>query len=218
MESIVGITKSVSSLVTQDYLDRLAKLPTRMQKALIVFAGNGWYLDLDMSFEELWGLEAAFMKGHIEEAEESLSKYFESRLDTIENSIKDKFSHRSGLIGEAFEAHRTGKYSLSIPALFAQTDGICKEIFDENLFCGSIIFARNKYVEQITYDSLLEALLSPLKQSMPVNKTRQEREADFHGLNRHLVMHGESLDFGTKVNSLKAISLFNYIARVIEDR
>ena len=31
-------------------------------------------------------------------------------------------------------------------------------------------------------------------------------------LNRHAVMHGESLDYDTRENSLKALSLLNYLA------
>ena len=32
------------------------------------------------------------------------------------------------------------------------------------------------------------------------------------GLNRHAVMHGESLDYDTKEKSLRALSLLNYVA------
>jgi hypothetical protein len=190
MESIAGITKYTASLFTEEFLERIEKLPERMQKALIVFAENGWYFDLEMSLEDLWGLEEAFAEGRVVEAEDALCKYFESRLDTIESSIKEKYNHRSVLIAEAFEAHKKGKYSLAILALFAQTDGICKEVFGQNLFCGGNRFESNKYVEQITYDSLYEALISPLKQSMPVNLNQKERDIDFKGLNRHMVMHG----------------------------
>ncbi len=215
MESIAGLTKHATNFFTEEFLERIEKLPARLQKALFIFAENGWYFDLEMSPEELWGLEEAFTEGRVEEAEDVLSKYFESRLDAIESSIKEKYSHRSVLITEAFEAHKKGKYSLSILALFAQTDGICKEVFGQNLFCGGKRFESNKYVEQITYDSLHEALISPLKQRMPVNLNQKERDIYFKGLNRHMVMHGESLDYGTKINSLKAVSIFNYIAKVI---
>ena len=37
-------------------------------------------------------------------------------------------------------------------------------------------------------------------------------------LNRHEVLHGESVDYGTEINSLKAISLLYYIASVLGER
>lgn len=39
--------------------------------------------------------------------------------------------------------------------------------------------------------------------------------ANFDGLNRHQVLHRESVDYGTEINSLKAISLLNYVFQVL---
>ena len=36
-------------------------------------------------------------------------------------------------------------------------------------------------------------------------------------LNRHQVLHGEVVDYGTEENSLKAISLLNYCATVLPE-
>ena len=59
------------------------------------------------------------------------------------------------------------------------------------------------------------SLLSPLTETLPINASEYERQEDFEGLNRHIIMHGESLDYGTEVNGLKAISLINYISQVL---
>ena len=40
---------------------------------------------------------------------------------------------------------------------------------------------------------------------------RAERGDPFVGLNRHQVLHGESVDYDTEQNSLKAISLLTYL-------
>ncbi len=55
-------------------------------------------------------------------------------------------------------------------------------------------------------------MLSALKEHLPITKSAYEREAGFNQLNRHQVVHGESLDYGTETNSLKAISFLFYIA------
>ena len=69
-----------------------------------------------------------------------------------------------------------------------------------------------KYVDQIEVETLLAAFLSPLASTLPINASKKQRESDFNQLNRHQVLHGESVGYGTKINSLKAISLINYVA------
>jgi len=72
------------------------------------------------------------------------------------------------------------------------------------------------YVDQITNDTFMAAILSPLAEILPINASENERPRNFNGLNRHMVLHGESLDYGSKVNSLKAISLINYVIFVTD--
>jgi len=104
--------------------------------------------------------------------------------------------------------------------LLAQVDGICKVVTNENLFRSK---GKNRnprvsaYIEQITADSYTEAILSPLASKTPISASERDRGDNFHHLNRHLVLHGESTDYGTKVNSIKAISLINYVVKVLCD-
>mgnify|MGYP001564484260 CR=1 FL=1 len=39
----------------------------------------------------------------------------------------------------------------------------------------------------------------------------------FSALNRHQVMHGESVNYGSEINSLKALSPLNYVAVVLQE-
>lgn len=71
----------------------------------------------------------------------------------------------------------------------------------------------------VASDALSAAMLSPLGEILPINASEKERNLRVQGqssatwqeLNRHLVLHGESLDYGTQVNSLKAVSLITYL-------
>ena len=58
-------------------------------------------------------------------------------------------------------------------------------------------------------------MLSPLAESLSISMSKHERPEGFDGLNRHMVLHGESLDYDTRENSLKAISLIGYVGRVL---
>lgn len=193
------------------------ELPAKTQKALLILGEHGWYLDLDMSADAPWEIKRALEDGSVIEVESALEQYFEAQLEKIEASIIKKFPNREKQIMAAFSAHRRSEYDLSIPVFLAQADGICKETIDYYLF-----MKRNGkpqtalYVEQIAADTYMSALLSPLAKSLPINKSEKERDPDFTGLNRHMVLHGESLDYGTKVNSLKAISLISYLVQILE--
>ncbi len=120
------------------------------------------------------------------------------------------------MIESAFNAHRREKYELSIPVFLAQTDGICKETMDQYLFikqnskpCTAI------YVKRTISGAFMKAILSPLSRTLPIEMSTHERPENFNELNRHMVLHGESLDYGTKINSLKVISLINYVVSVL---
>ena len=191
--------------ITESLMENLKKLPDHVRQALITYGEHGWYYDWEMPFPDIWDWESAFIEGRIEEAEGALSGYFESRIDEIEAYIINKLNHRKDVISEAFAAHRAGKYALSIPVIFAQTDGICKDIFDRCLFKRDNKTFNAIAAGQITNDTILSAILSPLDEKLPVIK------------HRHMVMHGIELDYGTRINSLKAISLINYVASVTED-
>jgi hypothetical protein len=193
------------------------ELPLRTREALLLLGAQGWYLDLEMPIPGLWQLKDALAEGNVTEAEEALIEYFESRLSEIEKSITERFPHRGHLVRAAFNAHRRQEYELSIPVLLAQTDGICKEVVNQYLFMKQNKRPRTAiYVEQIAADSYTAALLSPLAQTLPISASEGERPEDSNALNRHTVLHGESLNYGSKVNSLKAISLINYVAHVLE--
>ncbi|RUO44493.1 hypothetical protein [Idiomarina aquatica] len=212
--------KSLKGIITPAF-DELQgsfrDLPPKIQEALLLLAQYGWYLDFNMPLPSLWEIKNALSSGEIDEVEEVLVEYFESQLDEIENSFNAQFPHRSHIIASAFKAHRNGDYFLSIPVLLAQTDGICKEVVDQYLFMNKDKKPRTAiYVEQVAADTYKAALLSPLAASTPIGASEHERGEGFNLLNRHMVLHGESLDYGSQVNSLKTISLVNYVSQALE--
>jgi len=194
----------------------LRELPPRTQEALLLLGAHGWYLDLEMPMPGLWVLRDALAEGNVTEAESVLCEHYECRLDGIEKSIVSRSPHRAHLIKAAFGAHRREEYGLSIPLLLAQVDGICKELTNEFLF-----MSRDKkpcvanYVEEMAANCFLAALLSPLAETLPISASRSDLMADAETLNRHAILHGQSLHYGNKTNGLKAISLINYVVHVL---
>lgn len=199
--------------IFNDLKNSFQELPKHIQEVLLLLGENGWYLDLEMPLPTLWYLRDILDEGNLLKAENILVKYFENRLCELEKSILKKFPSRKHLLKPAFNAHRREGYCLSIPIFLAQADGICKEAVGQCLFMKSNRKPQTAiYVDQIANDTFMAALLSPLAKTLPINASENERPRRFNGLNRHMVLHGESLDYGSKVNSLKAISLVNYVS------
>ena len=139
--------------------------------------------------------------------------YLGKRLNVIEGVLIESYPDRGRLLQQAFEAHREGKYGLSIPVFLTQADGIFWERTPgrKNLFIsGQRESTCKEYVSQIS-DSYILAYLHPLSIRLPLWMHETERGDPFVGLNRHQVLHGESVDYDTEQNSLKAISLLNYL-------
>jgi hypothetical protein len=219
LQPIRQATKFDAGKLSQQFaqIDQLFRqLPPRTREALLLLGEHGWYLDPEMSLPDLWEFKEVLVSGNVKQSELALADYFEARADGIEKSLTERLPHRAHLLRSAFNAHRRGEYELSIPVLLAQTDGICKELVDHYLF-----IKRNKkpetavYVERFAADTYRAAILSPLAQTLPIGASESERRAGRDALNRHTVLHGESLDYGNKINGLKAISLINYVAHVL---
>ncbi len=220
ISSFTEYNKKYIDIALQSYYQMeksFLELPQKTREVLLLLGKQGWYLDINIAMSSLWELRDALVDGDFENAQNDLIEYFDKYTIEIQTSLVNKFPTRAHIFQAAFQAHQAGQYYLSIPVLLAQTDGICKDIFS-----GYFFIKKNKkpqtsnYVEQIDVDSFLSALLSPLSEILPINASLGERDDSEKPFNRHLILHGDSLDYGNKVNSLKAISLLNYVAHVID--
>lgn len=193
-------------------IDHIALLQEKMSEALPVLAQHGWFFDMEMPPSWIWEIQDAFTKGEIDDANDVLCDHFEDRLDEIESSISAKFPNRSHVIKPAFAAHRRGEYVLSIPVLLAQADGISKEVMGASLFLLKDKPKMEEHISSLRPHLIATVLSTLLEKKLPIKLSERERPTDFDGLNRHLVLHGVSLDYGTRLNAYKAISLLNYVA------
>ena len=193
------------------------RLPPRVQKALTDLADNGWFFDFgNGTFPQLFMLQELMEQGDYERIEQYLVDYYETHLGDIEAFLIEQCPHRAKVLRAAFDAHRNGEYELSTLAFLSQVDGICRERIGFQYF-----IKRNErpqtaqYVDQFTGTELTGAVLSLLAHPAPIGYSEKQRGESFSELNRHMIMHGESLDYGTKINSLKSLSLVNYVAQAV---
>lgn len=191
-------------------------MPPAYRKALMELGQRGWYLDGEMGLSTPFEFARAISAGQIEETEVALEDHFTMRLDTIESDIAAAFPSRARILAAAFRAHKDGLYACSIPVFLTQMDGICMDVGNKYFF-----IRENKrpgiagHVDQLSDNPLAAAMLAPLTEILPISASADDRGPGFWQLNRHTVIHGESVDYDTRRNSLRAISLINYVSQML---
>ena len=180
-----------------------------------MMAEIGWYIDPEMPWTAPTKCADALSEGNKNEVVEALIEYYQKRVESIELKLKSSYKQREQVLHDAFNAHREGKYNLSIPVFLAQADGMWWDKYETNL---SIKIDRNNefpriksHIKEELY-STIGLLLKPI----PLFKSKSGRDGTFDELNRHQVLHGEVTDYGTEQNSLKMISFLSYLCWVLD--
>ena len=187
-----------------------------LPRGLKAMAARDWFMDDEMPLDLITSFESR-VENAPQAVEDELSEYYRERVDRIEEAICEAHPHRRPFLQAAFRAHRRGEYELSVPVLFAQADGIWEDECGRSLFSNrGPKSAAADYQDQRELGLLDELLLSPLSIRAPLWLSKGEREQSFDGLNRNQVMHGESVDYNTEINSLKALSFLSYINTLLQ--
>lgn len=196
----------------------MEELPPKLKDALVTLSDSGWYMDMEMPIDSIWEIVNDLNDGNVEDVDLELTDYFNEKQAELLETIAEKYPNREHIVRSALTAHERKEYYLSIPVLLAQSDGICKNAVGHYLFMKQNQKPKVAlYVETLTADTFQSALLSPLTVSAPIHASEHQRGPGFNQLNRHMVLHGESLDYGTELNGAKAISLINYVSQVLSE-
>lgn len=191
----------------------LEQLPSRVRANLLAMAEAGWYLDPEMPMSDLSYFRAA-LETDAEAANQELADYFSEAVPRIEADLLRRHQNRQRLIACAFRMHATGEYAAAIPLLLSQTDGICLDRTGDQLFSNGGL---QRHARTLDPEELESAYLAPLLRATPLTHSARDRASRPASLNRHAVLHGESIDYDSQMHSLRAISLINFVSHVLID-
>ena len=146
--------------------------------------------------------------------EELLIKVLRDKLISIESELIDLYPERQHLLRQGFEAHRQEQYGLSILMFLSQADGIFNDKHSKSVFrkierekiLGSDVIPEQPSAISSAFRLLLK------EYTLPIWVSAYNRSSTFCGFNRHQVMHGESKNYDTEGNSLKAVSFLHWLA------
>ena len=189
----------------------------RLVSAFTTLADAGWYWDLEAPSRQALTLSDALSEGGGDVVVDSIAAHFRGRLQAIEERVVARYPHRGSPLADAFEAHREGRYNLSVPVFLAQADGIWEERLSKPVFqaAGRRLLGDGK---SGNLDYGIDVMFSHLfRESTPLWRSEGARKPDFKELNRHQVLHGEVSNYGTEINSLKAVSFLAFVCCVLDN-
>lgn len=197
--------------VLERFRERFEELPDEIRAQVAVLIQRGWCLDPDMTHVGLQDMVFAIDDGEEDEVQEALIEYFRLRLDDIETTLKERHPLRSPILQDAFKAHREGRYALSVPVFLAQADGITFDRVERQLYSRKHSKGVTGFVGTLPEDDMLTVYWSAFtnEADAPLTRDTQKLPDGFDGLNRHAVFHGTDPNYGTEVNSLRAVSVLN---------
>jgi hypothetical protein len=177
----------------------------------------GWYPPSFFSVSQINKFSYLFENERIEEADKDISNIFKEHLKFVESTLLSKYPKRKAILITAFKAHSNKDFLLSIPVFLSQAEGICYDITEIKLFSKKIDKPKLAALLQDTIEgSWLNLILQPFAEVTALNASEKDRINYPGTLNRHEILHGISIDYGTEINSLKSISLLFYLGDLFE--
>ncbi|HEY4299977.1 MAG TPA: hypothetical protein VGM73_03820 [Candidatus Didemnitutus sp.] len=176
---------------------------------------HGWFFDSEMTAPIV--MKAAELQASNDTVglNDLFVGYYRERLDAIEQTVVNRHPDRAELIAAACGVHRSGQFALSIPVLLAQADGLSRDLIGAEYFT----FRKTEPLlpalwEAVKDDWLSLAVLRGLSRQGRLRSTSERmRPGEF---NRHAILHGIDRQYGNEQNSLKAISLVNFMCQALD--
>ena len=178
----------------------------------------GWYLNNDSTPGMVFGLMEKLESEGVDSLDKYMTEYYRIEQDSILYRLKNQHPTRTKIFDEAFTAYYEGNYYSSICLLLTQVDGICNDLTKKLFFRNQ---RNKKHIPEVEEEvrksskQILNILSSPLKQSTLINEHTENLCQFPSALNRHAIIHGYNIDYGTELNCLKIISFIGYINDVL---
>lgn len=189
--------------------EAIKRLTANLYEGLLEYS---WFIDPKMTVKMVRAISKLVEKGDEVAINQIFTEYFKANMDNIEKRIVDNHPDRGRIITEAFAAHRERRYGLSVPVFILQADGISRELLGTEYFSGyeKCKTKAEKLAHEVTDDLFLTSALRAL---IPLGASRKHtsrmKRNDF---NRHAIMHGFDQNYDNELNSIKAISLLNFMS------
>ncbi len=201
-----------------NFLEEFEKWPEQQKQMLIESAHLGWFINWETY---LSGMQIAIEKGQ-EALDIEMSEQISANWSLLKEKILNFCTERAHILNTAFELHEQENFIASIPLFLSQIDGICAQHINAYLFTerDKLQDVVEKY-ECDNSETFIPLIIAPLAEQtqFKASISKKSQELKSKAPNRNGILHGsrKHLDYGTKLNSLKAFSLLAYCVFVLAD-
>lgn len=198
-----------------EVIENLKKVQTTI-KAGEILNSLGWWIFPDMTCDDF----EKFIKWHEENDDGMIQEVLISYYDNVEGIIEDwennpVLKKRVHILEDVIWAHNQGKYTLSIPSILPQIEGIIIEGTEEKGYVkqNKIPELAEKLITQgDSHDFRHYFFLTIIESLIKANFEWGNPEENF---GRSPVLHGFFTNYDNREYSLKLILLFDYIQKFL---
>lgn len=224
---------ALESIPTLDIFGDLIHLVQIDKDAMTAFNTAGWPIAPSMSRELRERVVELFQQGKTWYVSRVILGYYKredyKNLVTMVNSWRDYhlFVPRMHIIDDALIAHRSGKYTLSVPALLPQIEGVLNDYVRLNNLsarCGKIQQIYSAAIGDLdSYGLSNWAIANTLMFQLQTNtyaftdfEVELSKSVNNRQTTRHTVLHGVTINYHRPIHSLKAFVLLDAISALQE--
>jgi len=226
--------------MTVQNLAREAQLAEMRGQLNDVLAQHAWFVPPLLSPEQVKQLhQIVVVNGDVCAGIEKLVAYCDEDEEVVEKIVdtasrQKAFASRISILRQALEAHKDGKFALSIPAFLAQAEGAYLEmleaygvsdrrtyLFDKEewnsveeligeLPCTEIVLAETLRAFSTV---MCEQFVARVRSFQDLEQLKAKYPKGF--LSRHAVLHGRDVGYATKENSIRASFILDTVREII---
>ncbi len=180
--------------------------------ALKMLANYGWYISDELPIGQLLVLVKHISNDKEEDLDAFFLNYYSKNISSNVNHLSIRFPERKNMFEEALIAHNKKLYHSSTLLWLTLCDGICEgELFKLKGNKRAI----RKWLEDNDTPKKYMEWLEVITEVSAIDVYTGDKANYKSQLNRHGIVHGYDINYGNKVNSLKAFSLLVFIKDMV---
>jgi hypothetical protein len=199
------------SLIRNENLSTIAKEGYYLDQSILCHFETGWLNDILINWNS--GNESLLIK--------ELKLILSQNHNQLKKDCLDSLQDRGIIVEKIFDLYTQENYIALCPLVLAQVDGIMKIItkgeygfYNANHENKRENPNRIKYLESdffLDFFSQYEFLNVENRNEFQLF---EKNITDMTKFNRHSILHGESFEYGTEINGIKALLLFIFVSAI----
>ncbi|HQI46614.1 MAG TPA: hypothetical protein PLC59_11210 [Bacteroidales bacterium] len=182
---------------------------------LIELTKHGWYVNSYFYITDFSWISEQIKSNNIELVNDFVINNIKKNYELLKTHTLTVFKEKENIFKKAFYAFENFDYEYSILIFLTQTDSICKNLTGKRFFGREDKQPKTKKIASKHFNKNLfaSAILQPLADYGEINKSESDyKNGEF---NRHRIIHGEDVNFGSEINAYKMLSLIFYLTTLV---